>query len=66
MNIRKNDTVKIVGSAEECYYRDCTFKVFSDPYMLCGSEVVKLKCIETGKYLTGGYVTKFLRRVDVE
>lgn len=62
--IRKGDKVKIVGSAEKERYKDCTFEVLSDPYTVCGSEVVKMKCHETGRYFGGGYATEYLEKVE--
>lgn len=62
--IKKGDKVKIVGSAEEERYRGCVFEVLSDPYVICGSEVVKMKCHETGKYFGGGYATTYLSLVE--
>jgi len=58
--INKGDQVKINGSAEEEKYKDCIFEVLSEPYNICGSEVVKIKCHKTGKYFGGGYATEFL------
>lgn len=63
MNIKKGDHVVIVGSAEAQLYEGCEFEVLSDPYTVCGSELVKMKCHETGKYFAGGYSTKFLQKV---
>lgn len=62
--IRKGDKVKIVGSAEKDRYKDCIFEVLSDPYTVCGSEVVKMQCPETGKYFGGGYATEYLEKVE--
>lgn len=59
MEIKKGDKVRIIGSAE-AKYRNCIFEVMSNPYNICGAEVVKIKCHETGKYFAGGYATKFL------
>lgn len=59
----KGDKVMIVGSAEEEEYKDCMFEVLSEPYNICGSMVVKIKCNETGKYFGGGYDVEFLKRV---
>ena len=47
--IKIGDKVRIVGSAEEEKYKDCVFEVLSEPYNICGSMVVKMKCNETGK-----------------
>ena len=58
--IKKGDKVIIKGSAEESKYKDCIFEVLSESYNICGSEVVKMKCNETGKYFGGGYATEFL------
>ena len=61
MEIKKGDKVIIKGSAEEKTYKGCVFEVLSEPYNICGSEVVKMKCHETGKYFGGGYATEFLK-----
>lgn len=58
------DKVIIQGSAEETTYIGCIFEVLSEPYIVCGSELVKIKCYETGKYFGGGYTTEFLKKVD--
>ena len=58
--MNKGDYVMIVGSAEEQTYRGRYFEVMSEPYDVCGTEVVKIKCHETGKYFAGGYAIKFL------
>lgn len=63
MKIKKGDKVIIKGSAEEKKYEGCVFEVLSEPYNICGSEVVKMKCHETGKYFGGGYATEFLEVV---
>ena len=60
--ISKGDKVRIIGSAEEERYKDCIFEVLSEPYNICGSMVVKMKCHETGKYFGGGYAVEYLRR----
>ena len=62
--IKKGDKVVIVGSAEEEKYSGCVFNVLSDPYFVCGSFLVKMKCPETGKYFGGGYAVNFLRREE--
>ncbi|HHX61252.1 MAG TPA: hypothetical protein GX707_11165 [Epulopiscium sp.] len=61
--IKKGSKVIIVGSAEEEKYKGCIFDVLSDPYEICGSQVVKMKCHEIGKYYGGGYAVEFLREV---
>lgn len=61
--INKGDRVVIIGGAEEEKYKGCVFKVLSEPYTVCGSTVVKMKCDETGKYFGGGYDVEFLRKV---
>lgn len=63
MKIKKGNKVKIIGSAEQKIYDNCIFDVLSDPYIICGTEVVKIKCNETGKYFSGGYATEFLEVV---
>lgn len=62
--VRTGDKVRIVGSAEEEKYKDCIFEVLSEPYNICGSMVVKMKCHETGKYFGGGYAVEFLIKED--
>lgn len=64
--INKGDKVIIIGSAEENKYHGCVFEVLSEPYDVCGSTVVKMKCNETGKYFGGGYGVKFLKKVEAE
>jgi hypothetical protein len=59
--IVKGSRVTIEGSAEESKYKGCVFEVLSDPYLICGTKVVKMKCHETGKYFGGGYATEFLQ-----
>jgi len=61
--IKKGDKVQILGSAEENKYRGCVFEVVSDPWNVCGQNVVRLKNIATGTYMIGGYATEFLRPV---
>ena len=61
--IRKGDNVIIKGSAEEEKYNGCVFEVLSEPYEICGSRVVKMKCHETGRYFGGGYAVMFLEVV---
>lgn len=61
--IKKGDKVKIVGSAEADKYSGCVFEVLSEPYEVCGSIVVKMKCHETGKYFGGGYAVNYLEVV---
>lgn len=61
--IRKGSKVMIKGSAEEEMHQGCIFEVLSDPYVIGGSQVVKMKCHETGKYYGGGYATEFLQKV---
>jgi hypothetical protein len=63
--IIKNSKVIIKGSAEEDKYSGCIFEVISDPYIICGTEVVKMKCHETGKYFGGGYATEFLQEINI-
>ncbi len=58
-----DDKVKIAGSAEESKYKNCIFTVLSNPYMICGTEVVKMKGEATGKYFGGGYATEYLEKV---
>ena len=60
MKVKKGDTVIIKGSAEEQIYKEQRFEVLSEPYTICGVEVVKIKCHETGKCFAGGYATKYL------
>lgn len=61
--IKKGDKVKIVGSAEAEKYKGQVFEVLSEPYIICGSVVVKMKCNETGKYFGGGYAVEYLQEV---
>lgn len=61
--IKKGDKVIIKGSAEEYKYQGCMFSVLSEPYNICGSWMVKIKCNETGKYFGGGYAVEFLEIV---
>lgn len=61
MTFKKGDWVVIRGSAEEEEYGDYDFEVVSDPYIVSGTEVVKIKCHETGKYFAGGFATCFLK-----
>ena len=61
--INKGNKIVIVGSAEEEKYKDRIFEVLSEPYNICGSTVVKMKCNETGKYFSGGYDVGFLRKL---
>jgi len=61
--IKKGSQVIIKGSAEEEKYKGNIFEVLSEPYEICGSKVVKIKCNETGKYFGGGYDLEFLREV---
>lgn len=63
--IKKGDRVVIVGSAEEEVYMGDIFEVLSEPYKVCGSELVKMKCHETGKYFSGGYSTEFLQKTII-
>ena len=62
--IKKGDMVEIVGSAEEEKYKGCIFEVLSEPYNLCGSNMVKMICRETGKYFGGGYATEYLKLAE--
>lgn len=64
IKVQKGDKVLIKGCAEEKMYRNCVFEVLSNPYVLCGTEVVKIKCNKTGKYFGGGFATEFLERVN--
>lgn len=62
--IQKGDKVIITGSAEEDMYKGCIFEVLSEPYNICGSALVKMKCHETGKYFGGGYAVEFLEVIE--
>lgn len=62
MKFTKGDRVIIVGAAEEDLHKGCIFEVLSDFYTVCGSELVKMKCHETGKYFAGGFATEFLQK----
>lgn len=54
---KKCDIVKIIKGASKS---DDIYEVLSDPYDICGSVVVKIKCHETGKYYGGGFDITFL------
>ena len=60
MGIEKGDTVRIVRCEEATKYLGCHFEVTSDPYDICGSEVVKMRCKEFEKEFSGGFATEFL------
>lgn len=62
--INKGDKVIIVGCAEEEKYKGCIFEVLSQPYVVCSSIVVKMKCNETGKYFGGGFDVGYLKKVE--
>jgi hypothetical protein len=62
--MKKGDRDEIVGSAEEGIYKGYIFEILSEPYFVCGYELVKMKCHETGKYFAGGYATTYLRIVE--
>lgn len=62
--VKIGDKVRIVSSAEENKYKDCVFEVLSEPYNICGSTVVKMKCNETGKYFDCGYAVEYLIKED--
>lgn len=64
--IKKGDRVIIVGSAEAEKYKNCVFEVLSEPYIVCGIELVKIKCHQTGKYFGGGYDTTYLEVLENE
>ena len=63
MAIKKGDLVEIVRAYEAKDYKGRIFTVTSDPYTICGSEVVKMECQEIGKRFGGGFATEFLRVV---
>ncbi len=60
-NLKPGDKVIMVNCYEARLekYKDKIWTVSSEPWDLCGSEVVKLE----GK--SGGFATKFLERVEV-
>ncbi len=60
MKIEKGDTVRIVRCAEATKYLGCHFEVISDPYDICGSEAVKMRCKEFDKEFNGGFATEYL------
>ena len=59
--LKPGDKVKMVDCAEARLekYRDRIWEVDSEPWNLCGSEVVLLQGFR------GGFATKFLRKVEV-
>ena len=63
MAIKKGDLVEIVRAYEAKDYKGRIFTVTSDPYTICGFEVVKMECQEIGKRFGGGFPTEFLRVV---
>jgi hypothetical protein len=58
--LKKGDKVIMVNCSEAEKYKDKVWVVRSDPWDLCGSEVVLLE----GK--SGGFATEMLREVDVK
>lgn len=56
--LKAGDKVTMVNCFEAEKYKDKVWEVRSEPWDLCGSEVVLLK----GK--SGGFATEFLRKVD--
>jgi hypothetical protein len=62
-NIRKGDEVKLVNcyEARSGKYDGVVFKVASDPYEMCGSEVVRL---ESQTKTFPSFATEFLERVS--
>jgi hypothetical protein len=61
-NLKPGDTVIMVNCYETRLdkYKNKVFTVKSEPWDLCGSEVVKLE----GK--SGGFATEFLQKVDTQ
>lgn len=55
--LKPGDKVKMVNCAEAKSNQDKVWTVRSDPWEVCGSEVVLLE----GK--SGGFATRFLRKV---
>lgn len=60
--LKPGDQVVMYGCAETRSekYKNKVFTVRSEPWELCGSEVVKLEGI------VGGFATEFLRQVDTQ
>lgn len=60
MDLKIGDKVVMINCAEAEMdkYKDRIFIVVSEPWELCGSEVVKLE----GK--SGGFATEFLKKID--
>ena len=56
--LKPGDRVIMENCLEAERYKDKVWEVRSEPWDLCGTEVVLLK----GK--TGGFATEFLRKVD--
>lgn len=59
--LKPGDKVKIIKGASKS---EKVYEVLSEPYKICGSTVVKMKCHETGKYYGGGYDISFLEKVS--
>ena len=57
-NLKIGDKVIMINCSETDKYKDKVWVVHSDPWMVCGSEVVLLE----GK--SGGFDTKCLGRVE--
>jgi hypothetical protein len=55
--LKIGDKVMMVNCAEAVNYPDKVWNVISEPWDLCGSEVVKLE----GK--SGGFATEYLKKV---
>lgn len=56
--LKSGDKVVMVGCSEAERYKDKIWEVRSNPWNLCGTEVVLLK----GK--SGGFATEFLKKVE--
>lgn len=64
MKLSTGDNVVIEGCRDESMYKGLVFTVLCDPYVICGIEVAKIKCLENGKYFGGGFATEFLRKIE--
>jgi hypothetical protein len=58
--LKPGDNVNMIDCFEAQKYKDRIWKVMSEPWDLCGSEVVKLKD------KPGGFATRCLKKVAME
>lgn len=56
--LKKGDKVKMINCYEAEKYKDKIWTVRSEPWIVCGSEVILLE----GK--SGGFATEFLEKVE--